>query len=246
MSATPDQPEGLGTPSGGQPGFAPPAPGHTVSGPTVPSPMVDPPVVVAPPPSGGGTQHARLSRVRWVAALLAASLVLIGIFSALPLVPTVGPTQPQPSATPVAVDTVTPSAAPGSASTATRGGDLGRKVAFASGAGKGTVTVRSGVWTDTGEMAPGPGRRYLVLDVSITCTGGTLGVDALMFRATTSRNPELPGFGPALSDPLGGQVLTSGATARGQVGYALAPGAVTVQVLDTNLEPVAEIRIPAP
>jgi hypothetical protein len=30
------------------------------------------------------------------------------------------------------------------------------------------------------------------------------------------------------------------------VGYALAPGTVTIEVLDTNLAPVAEMRIPAP
>jgi hypothetical protein len=172
--------------------------------------------------------------------------VLIGIFSALPLVPSAGPTQPPSSATPAAVDTVTPSAAPGSASTATSGGDLGRQVTFTTGAGKGTVTVHTAVWTDIGEMAPEPGRRYLVLDVTVSCTGGTVGVDALMFRATTPRGRELPGFGPALSDPFGGQVLTSGATARGQVGFALPPGAVTLEVLDADLAPVAEIRIPAP
>ncbi len=67
-----------------------------------------------------------------------------------------------------------------------------------------------------------------------------------MFLAVAGEERELPGFGPALSDPLGGQVLRPGRTARGQVGYALAPGAVTVQVLDANLTPVAEIRIPAP
>ncbi|HEX5335281.1 MAG TPA: hypothetical protein VFW55_05335 [Propionicimonas sp.] len=219
----------------------PPAPG-----PGVPSPVATPTLVVAPPPSGRGPHHARRSRVRWVAALLAAGLVLIGILSALPLVPSVSPAPPQTSATPAGVDTVTPSASPGSASTATRGDDLGRQVSFASGTGTGTVTVRSAVWTDTGELAPEPGRRYLVLDVTISCTGGTVGVDALMFRATSTGDRELPGFGPALSDPLGGQVLKSGATARGQVGYSLAPGAVTVEVLDANLAPVAEIRIPAP
>jgi len=41
-------------------------------------------------------------------------------------------------------------------------------------------------------------------------------------------------------------VLKAGATARGQVGYALAPGKVTVQVLDADLTPVADIEIPAP
>lgn len=269
MSATPDQPQGFGTPSGGQPGFAPPPSGPAAASPTAnppqPSPSgthqpqpvqpagvphhwaaPDPRLVVAPPPSGRGPRHARRSRVRWVAALVAAGLVLIGILSALPLLPAVAPTQQQSSTTPAAVDTVTPSARPGSASTATSGGDLGAPVAFAAGAGKGTVLVRRAVWTDTGEMAPEQGRRYLVLDVTVSCTDGTLPVDALMFLATTAGGRELPGFGPALSDPLGGQVLKAGATARGQVGYALAPGAVTVQVLDTNLTAVAEIRIPAP
>ena len=261
MPATSDQPEGLGTPSGGQPGFAPPSPGPTVPGPTVAghavpghavpgpsgwSPAAKPQLVVAPPPIGRGPHHARRARLRWVAALLAVGLVLIGILGALPLVSSTAPTQPQSSATPAVLDTVTPSAAPGSASTATSGGDLGRQVTFATSAGKGAVTVRSAVWTDTGEMAPEPGRRYLVLDVTINCTGGTLGVDALMLRAITTGDRELPAFGPALSDPLGGQVLKPGATARGQVGYELAPGAVTLQVLDTNLAPVAELRIPAP
>ena len=147
MPATSGQPEGFGTPSGGQPGFTPPAPGPTVPRPAVPGPRVwsvtKPPLVVAPPPSGRGPHHARRARLRWVAALLAAGLVLIGIFSALPLVPSTGPAQQQSSATPAAVDTVTPSTAPGSASTATSGGDLGRQVTFATGAGKGTVTVRS-------------------------------------------------------------------------------------------------------
>ena len=271
MSATSDQPEGLGTPSGGQPGFAPPPPGPNVAGPTVAGPTVagptragptvpghalrnpgvwapaaKPPLVVAPPPSGRGPHHARRTRVRWVAALLAVGLVLIGILGALPLVPSTAPTQPQSSATPAVLDTVTPSAAPGTASTATSGGDLGRPVGFATASGMGTVTVHNAVWTDTGEMAPEPGRRYLVLDVTISCVSGTVGVDALMFRANTRGDRELPAFGPALSDPLGGQVLKPGATARGQVGYALAPGTVTIEVLDTQLAPVAEMRIPAP
>ena len=274
MPATSDQPQGFGTPSGGQPGFAPPPsgpaaappqpfqpqpslPGTPQPQPFQPQPFQpataphhwaapDPRLVVAPPPLGRGPHHSRRSRVRWVAALLAAGLVLIGILSALPLLPAVAPTQPQASTMPAAVDTVTPSARPASASTATSGGDLGRPTAFATGAGKGTVTVRSAVWTDTGEMAPEQGRRYLVLDVAVSCTDGTVPVDALMFLATTAGGRELPGFGPELSDPLGGQVLKARATARGQVGYALAPGEVTLQVLDTNLTPVAEIRIPAP
>ncbi len=269
MSATPDHPQGFGTPSGGQPGFAPPPSGPAAAPPLshppqpslpgTPQPQPfqpataphhwaapDPRLVVAPSPLGRGPHHSRRPRFRWVATLLASGLVLIGILSALPLLPAVAPTQPQASTKPAAVDTVTPSARPASASTATSGGDLGRPTAFATGAGKGTVTVRSAIWTDTGEMAPEQGRRYLVLDVAVSCTDGTVPVDALMFLATTAGGRELPSFGPELSDPLGGQVLKARATARGQVGYALTPGEVTLQVLDTTLTPVAEIRIPAP
>ena len=267
MPATPDQPPGLGTPSGGQPGFAPPSSGAAPasSGPPPPRPpgmrqphgfqptaaphhwpAPDARLVVAPPPAGRGPRRTPRARVRLVAALLATALALVALLSALPLLPVAAPVQPQPAGTPAAVDTVTPSARPGSASTATSGGDLGTAVAFATGAGKATVTVRSAVWTDAGEMAPEPGSRYLVLEVAVSCTEGAVGVDALMFLATTAGGRELPGFGPALSNPLGGQVLKAGATARGQVGYALAPGAVTVEVLDSSLRTVAEIRIPAP
>jgi hypothetical protein len=263
MPVSPDEPEGFGKPSGGQPGFAAP-PGHPAasqtSHPQQPAPGTlhqtpnpphqwappDPGLLVAPPPARRGPRHARRSRTRWVAALLAAGLVLIGILSALPLVPAVAPTRTPSSVEPVTVDTVTPSTSPGSASTATSGGDLGRSVAYATDAGKGTVTLRSAVWTDSGEMTPEPGHRYLVLDVVIACTSGTLPVDALMFRATTAEGRELPGFGPELSDPLGGQVLKSGGSARGQVGYALVPGDVTLEVLDADLTPLAELRVPAP
>ena len=246
MSLPPDRPHGFGTPSSDQPGFAPP---HGQAAPPV-APQhwapPDPGLVVAPPPSGRGPRHASRARVRLVAALVATALVLAALLSALPLLPAVSPNPPQSSATPAGVDTVTPSARPGSATTANSGGDLGTSVAFASGAGKGTVTVRSAVWTDTGEMAPEPGHRYLVLAVEVSCTEGTLPVDALMFLATTGGVRALPDFGPSLSEPLGGQVLSAGAMARGQVGFALTPGEVAVQLLDANLAPVARIRIPAP
>ena len=273
MPGTPDPQEGLGTPSGVQPGFAPPSPGGSPTPPTAPAPpgtqrpqpqaprpepgfrpaaaphQWGPPdarLVVAPPPAGRGPRRTPRARVRLVAALLATALALAALLSALPLLPAAAPVQPEPAGTPAAVDTVTPSARPGSASTATSGGDLGTPVAFATGAGRATVTVRSAVWTDAGEMEPEPGSRYLVLEVAVSCTDGAIGVNALMFRATTAEGRELPAFGPVLPEPLGGQVLKAGGTARGQVGYALAPGAVTVEVLDDSLRTVAEIRIPAP
>ncbi len=267
MPESPDQPQGFGTPSNGHPGFAPPPPGSAPPSPAASSqqqpgtPQPYPPqpfaaphhwaapdarLVVAPPPSGRGPRHGPRARVRLVAALAATALVLAALLSTLPLLPVATPIQPQTSVTPAGIDTVTPSASPWTASTAIRGGDLGTPIAFAVGTGKATVTVNSAVWTDTGEMAPQSGNRYLVLDLAVNCTDGAVPVDALMFVATAPGGRELPAFGPELSNPLGGQVVRAGAAARGQVGYALPPGAVTVEVLDTDLKTVAQIRIPAP
>ena len=176
---------------------------------------------------------------------MAAVLVLIGFLIALPLLPG-APTQSQQAAPPLPVVTATPSASPGNASTASTGGDLGAAIAFRTSLGRGTATVHSAVWTDTGEMTPAPGRRYLVLDVTVDSQAGTVPVDALMFVAVTREGQDLPGFGPSLSTPLGGRVLGAGERVRGQVGYSLVPGEVSVSILDPTLESVAEIRIPAP
>jgi hypothetical protein len=276
MTAGTGSPLGLGTPSGSQPDFAPPAgdgmaePAATPQPPPQPQPqawsvpLTGPPalgaaqpvaphqwsvpdqrlVVPAPPPDG-----ARPGRpgVRLVAVLLAAALVVVGVLSVLPLVTSAPPqAQPSESRAPAPIVTITPTLAPGTASTATAGGDLGTPITFRTAAGSGTVLVHSAVWTDAGDMAAEPGQRYLVLDLTLRCTKGALPVDALMLLAVGPGSRELPGFGPKLSSPLGGAVLKPGDSAHGEVGYSLVPGEVRVQVLDADLKPVAEIRIPAP
>lgn len=262
MTAGPGQPEGIGTPSGGQPGFSPPSAGRVPPAPAPPpsaprQPAAapgqwappDPTSLIVTPPKGRPGRPARRSRGRVVAATLAGSMVLVGILSALPLMPAIqGPQQPAatPAATPAGIETVSPTVAPRPTTTATTGGDLGTAVSFRTGRGSGTVTVRSAVWTDTGEMAPEAGSRYLIVDVAVACTDGELPVDALLLLAVSGEAGELPGFGPELTSPLAGQLLGAGETATGQVGYSLAPGEVTLQLLDSELRPVAAIRIPAP
>ncbi len=265
MTAGPGQPPGFGTPSGSQPGFSPPpaspapppqesapSPGHaTQPQPSAPAPAQWAPpapgtVVVAPPPKGRAARPARRSRTRLVATALAGALVLVGILSALPLMPVGQAPLPNAASTPGQLETVAPSAQPGPTSTATTGGALGAPIGFQTGFGRGEVTVHSAVWTDTGEMAPPAGKRYLILDVTITCTSGEVPVDALLFLAVARDVRELPAFGPALESPLGGQVLTNGESARGQLGYSLAPGELSISLLDAELRPVAELRIPAP
>lgn len=272
MSAPPEEPRGLGTPSGTHPGFTPP-PGEPTAGPWPPPQPVwppqqaqaparpvmgtpppqglpnwsppDPGLVVPPAPSGRPHRTPARSRVRLVAAMLAAALVLVGILSALPLLSTSAP-QPQSTATPVPIITTTPSAQPGTASTASAGGDIGDTMTFSSSGAGGSVTVNSAVWTDTGEMAPEPGHRYLVLDVTVRSTKGNLPVDALMFVAQDPGGQVLPSFGPALTNPLGGQVLTAGESVRGQLGYSVVAGEVSLRLLDPSLEPLLTVRIPAP
>lgn len=258
MTAGPGQPDGIGTPSGGQPGFSPPSagpvppagppPGAPYSQPAGQWAPPNPTSLVVAPPMGRPARPPRRSRARVIAAAVAGSMVLVGILSALPLMPVVRGPQPAitPPATPAGIETVSPSVEPRPTTTATAGGDLGTAVGFRTGKGSGTVTVRSAVWTDTGEMAPETGSRYLVLDVAVACTDGEFPVDALLFLAVSGQDQELPAFGPALTSPLAGQLLVAGETASGQLGYSLAPGALSLQLLDSELRPVASIRIPAP
>lgn len=284
MASSPEESQGIGTPSEAQPGFAPhagaplggPAPAsdpgqqppagwrppppstswpppHATAGPLPGAPhpapqhwaAPDPRLVVPPPPTGRRPRHEKRARYRLVAISLAAALVLVAVLGTLPLIAP-ATESPQSAPTPAPLVTDTPSVRPANASTATTGGDLGRPVAFQSAAGSGTVTVNSAVWTDAGDMAAPAGRRYLVVEVTIACNQGTVGVDALMFLAVAGSDKVLPGFGPTLATPLGGQVVKAGRTARGQVGYVLPPGAVSLNVLDANLHTVAEIGIPAP
>lgn len=260
MPDRPGDPQGLGTPSNDQPGFAPPSVPADVPAPTGPptgqassaqQPWAPPiPDTRFPtPPTGRGPAPARKKRVRVVAAVLAVALVVTGfaiLFTPRPtVVPTSGPTANRGDPVPSVV-TVTPSAQPTDASTATSGGSLGEAVEFDAGDGTGTITVHSAVWSDTGEMAPPAGQRYLTLDVTVVADSGEVPVEAMLFLAEGADGPVLPGFGPQLDQPLGGRLLRSGEQTRGQVGYVLAPGPVTVLVLDEQLRQLAELEIPAP
>lgn len=240
MTHGPDGPPGLGAPGDGRPDFLPPQ-----SGP-VPSPNTAP-GRTAKLPAGRPPRRPRSGRRAVVAVVLAGGLLLIGLLSALPVLPA---TVPAPtllsSAGAPEVVTVSPSPAPSAANTTASGGDLGRPVPFAAASGSGTLTVSRAVWTDAGEVAPDAGQRYLVLDVTVACTKGEVAVDPILLLATVGQEGQLPGFGPSLQRPLGGRLLTSGQRVSGQVGYVLAPGAVEVSLLDESLQGLAHVGIPAP
>jgi len=174
-----------------------------------------------------------------VAAIVGGGLLLVAALSALPMI---APTTPSSTGTGPAVVTARPSSA-GTASTTLQEGGVGT---FATEGAAGTVTVNSATWTDAGTMAAPAGERYLVLDVTVACSGGELSLNPLDLLVVSGAEKALPVFGPALERPLGGSVLTAGTSVSGQVGYALAPGAVTVHLLDEDLRTLTSIELPAP
>ncbi|PZQ38298.1 MAG: hypothetical protein DI570_31445, partial [Phenylobacterium zucineum] len=134
-----------------------------------------------------------------MAVLLVGGLLLIGLLSALPMLPAnaPAPAATQQVATPIVV-TVNPSAEPTAATTLSAVGRIGEAVSFSSADGAGTVTVTTATWTDTGEVAPVDGERYLVLNVSLTALRGVVSVDPILFSASSGDTTVLPGFGPDL------------------------------------------------
>lgn len=202
---------------------------------------------MASPPTGRVPQPRRPGRRALVAAVLAGGLLLVGLLSALPKLPSTAPTSAPsaPGAGPVVV-TVSPSAVPSAASTLSSGGAIGQAVPFSGPKGEGTLTVVGATWTDTGEAAPLDGERYLVVTLAISCTGGTVPVDPILFLASTDTATVLPGFGPELTRPLGGRLLAAGDDVTGQVGFALPAGPVDLMLLDEDLHVLASVRIPAP
>jgi hypothetical protein len=178
-----------------------------------------------------------------VAAVAAGALLLVGILSALPFVSGQAPA-PRAGGTPGVV-TATPTARSTAGSTVT-GGGIGRAVAFTGSAGSGTITVTRATWTDAGELPPPSGRRYLVVDVTVSCSRGEVAVSPVLLLAIAGAEEELPSFGAALERPLGGAFLAAGEKVTGQVGYALTPGRAQVVLLDESLHRLATVEVPAP
>lgn len=245
MTTTPEEPAGIGTPATGQPGFVPPDSAEAAWTAPDPAARVDSTTPIGRPP-----QRPRRTRRALVAAVLVGGLLLIGLLSALPVVPPVTPTSGASAATAAAatpvVVTVSPSVVPTAASTVTTGGSITEAVEFSSTEGTGTLTITRAVWTDVGEAAPVEGQRYLVVDLTVACRKGVVPVDPILFTASTGSSTSLAGFGPALTRPLGGRLLAAGEEVSGQVGFALAPGAVEVTLRDEDLRVLATAQVPAP
>lgn len=242
------QPPGIGTPGGHHPGFSQPAPGWAPPQPGSRVPAAVPGPAWAPPPTGRRPRRGP-GRRSIVALAVVTALLLVGILSALPLAPAPGPAPtptPQPTSAPTEIVTASPAPAPTAAVTLTAGGDIGRAVPFSGDLGDGTLTVTSATWSDVGEAPPPQGRRHLVLDVTVTAERGEVAVEPILLLLGVGEDEVLPGFGPALAEPLGGRLLTAGEQVRGQVGYTVAPGPVRLHLLDDRLRRLATVEVAGP
>ena len=195
-------------------------------------------------------QPNRPRRRRWPLAAAVALLVLVLGGGAL-FVPSVldrpaAPTAATPTSTALPLVTVTPTAQPSAQTTLTSGGDLGSAIPFTVTAGTGSLTVTRATWTHAGQMAPPDGDLYLILDVTVACARGKLDVSSLSLR-TTADPAAQTGFGAELPDGFPGVRLTAGQQQAGQIGFVLAPGEVTVALVDpATLKPVATRVVPGP
>jgi len=231
----PTQPS-LGRQAEHHPSFLPPPAAVPPPIPAFPAPPPGPPQ--APPPPPGRRMPIGPIVAAVVGAVLLAGvgwyvwgLLGPGVVSPPPATPTVASTQPMP--TPAAAQTVT-------------GGDIGRDVAFTSQDGAGVVRVTSAVWAADGEMSPGNGRSYLIVDLEFTATQGEVPVGSLYVDALDAEGrAHLFAFGPEIDQPLRSRQLPAGEAHNGQVGFELPRGQVELRILDGALRPVATLQIPA-
>lgn len=157
-----------------------------------------------------------------------------------PITAQVSPTgSPEPT-----VVRVTPSVQP-TTSSPVNGGGIGQPVEFSTTNGTGKVTVTGVEWADNGVIAPDDGESYLIVNVTFVGATGTV-TTGPFFTAVTDANGDshMMTIGASLSSQLSMRTLKPGQSNTGQVAFALPKGAVTFQVLDELLNPVAKVEIP--
>lgn len=187
-------------------------------------------------------------RRRWPAAVAAALLVgAVGV-GAVVAPSLLNRTAPAPVSTSTALPlvTATHSPQPTGQVVLTSGGDLGAPATFASSTGTGTLTVTRATWTQAGRMAPPAGEQYLVLEITVACSSGSLDVSSLSLR-TTAASADQSAFGAELGDQFPGVRLSAGQQQSGQIGFVLPSGQTTLALLDpATLQPVANRVVPGP
>lgn len=115
--------------------------------------------------------------------------------------------------------------------------------------GAATLQIRrySWQWTANGRESAPPQNYYLVLDVQVTATEGSVSVNPLYFVARTPTQTFAPTMGADGNEPVLSSVdLGVNETAEGIVTFDAPPTHVTIQINDELGRNVGEIVIPAP
>jgi hypothetical protein len=178
-----------------------------------------------------------------------AAVAVIGLAAGAIVLPTLTAKPTQPGATPqptsTTISTATPAPQPADQVVLTSGGDIGATLDFRTTTGAGRLTVTKATWSSAGELAPPAGSRYLIAEIRVTCTQGTITVSPLDVVAGPQPDHGAA-FGPTLNNPLAGSSLRAGQDVTGEVGFVLAPALTRVALRDSRLKPVATVEVPAP
>lgn len=249
-----DSTNGLGRPSPGQPDFDRPDESVDLGHPEVGGvsgwvpPSGDPAGTVAGPDRSPRGRRPRLVLV--TSAVLVVALLVTGtwlLFAPRPTANAPAATSPAASAPASAGPSVlrTQAAPRPTTSAPVSGGGIGQAQPFGLAGGEGRVTLTGAAWVDNGVLPPHDGTAYLVLAVDFEGVSGAVSTGGFFVQVRDAGDTDhLQTVGAQLETPLAMRTLRPGERNTGQVAFELARGAVTFQVLDEKLEPVASIEIP--
>lgn len=123
----------------------------------------------------------------------------------------------------------------------------GPEVSYRTPQGGGLLRVVTYSWqhTQVGEHAVPPKAMYLVLDVEITATDGTLELLPMNFKAVQGTATTDPTFGSDGNDPsLAHKTMKAGETVRGFVVYDLPQADTAITITDELGAKAGEVKIP--
>lgn len=113
--------------------------------------------------------------------------------------------------------------------------------------GRGTVTVTRAEWSDSGDLPPGAGRKYLNVELRYDCTEGVLQLSKNQYAAYDLAKKEyLPGIGSG-KDPLpDAEVQPGQPPTTGWISIELPPGQTLFVVSDEGINPLVIVDLPKP
>lgn len=112
--------------------------------------------------------------------------------------------------------------------------------------GRGSVMVARAEWSDTGDLPPSEGRRYLNLELRYDVADGSMFVHPNYYAAyDEAKNEYYPGIGSG-KPQLPQQEIKAGRSATGWVSIELPPGQSFFVISDEGINPLLMVEIPAP